>query len=187
MKTKYIIILIFMLLISACSNDSSREEVLLKKYETAYNELVENDKFVNNSEYYNLEVIVTELEDQQYRVDVILDQAQVAMYNVQMIMELNPQGLEQYKDMIPSLGIVDDTQYNLIPNQVNKENGFYAGLVLSAITDKPSGDLQLMIQWSDYSGTKDFEEFIELQYSDKKLSKDLEVMDEETEENGYDE
>lgn len=168
MKTKYTLILIVLLLISGCSNESSREEVLLSKYETAYNELVENDKFANNSEFYNLEVVVTQLDNNQYRVDVIMDEPQVAMYNVQMIMEVNSQGLEQYEEMIPSLGIVDDTQYNLIPNQVNKDNGFYAGLVLSAITNKPTGDIQLMISWSDYAGTKDFEEFISFPYSDTK-------------------
>lgn len=166
------------LLLSACSHESSREEVLLSKYETAYNELVENDKFVNNSEFYNLEVVVTEIENNEYRIDVILDQPNVAMYNVQMIMELNSRGIEQYDEMIPSLGIVDDTQYNLIPNQVNKDNGFYAGLILSAVSSQPTGEIQLMISWSDYAGTKNFEEFIQLPYTDKKHSENNVAEDE---------
>lgn len=193
MKTKYTLILMMMLLLTGCTKENSRDEVLLNKYETAYNELVENDKFMSNSEYYNLEVVVSEIENNNYRIDVILDQPNVAMYNVQMIMEVNSQGIEQYQKMIPSLGIVDDTQYNLIPNQVNKENNFYAGLILSAITDKPLGDVKIMISWSDYAGTKDFEEFISLPYSDKKQvqsrsfddmfdSEDLEAEEPETDE-----
>lgn len=193
MKTKYTLILMMVLLLTGCTKENSRDEVLLNKYETAYNELVENDKFMSNSEYYNLEVVVSEIENNNYRIDVILDQPNVAMYNVQMIMEVNSQGIEQYQEMIPSLGIVDDTQYNLIPNQVNKENNFYAGLILSAITDKPLGDVKIMISWSDYAGTKDFEEFISLPYSDKKQvqsrsfddmfdSEDLEAEEPETDE-----
>lgn len=165
MKTKFTLILVMLLVLIGCSKGSSREEVLLSKYETAYNELVSNTKFEEQSEYYHLEVLTSKLEDGTYRVDVILDQAQIAMYNIQMIMELDSTGEEQYEEINASLGIVDDSQYNLIPNQVNEDNGFYAGLILSSISKNESGSLKMMITWSNYANTKQFAEFIEVPYS----------------------
>lgn len=169
MKSKYILILIFILIISGCSDESSRNELLLSKYETAYGELVENDTFTTNSDLFDLEVVVNKINEHEYRIDVILDKPQMAMYNVQMMMEINPSGVAQYDEVLPSLGIVDDTQYNLIPYQSNIENGFYSGLVLSGISTKSSGEITLMIQWTDYAATKVFDEFIKLEYSEKDI------------------
>lgn len=175
MKKQYIILLISLLFITGCNKKSSRNEVLLNKYETAYNELIENDTYISNSEFFDLEVVVTKLSNQEFRVDVILDNPQLAMYNVQMMMELNSTGVAQYDEVIPSLGIVDDTQYNLIPYQSNKDNGFYSGLVLSAISKNETGNIYLMIDWTNYDSTKAFSQFVELEYNQDnvKVEEDL--------------
>ncbi len=183
MKSKFTLIIITCLLLVGCNDGFSREEILLNKYEVAYNALVSSDKFDEKSEYYNIEIEVYELSDGTYRVDAILDSVNVAMYNVQMMMEVDSKGIEQYDYMIPSLGIVDDTQYNLIPNQVNDDNGFYAGLILSAINNKDNGNVKLMISWSNYANTKQFVEYIEVDYDAKDVAEEIiEVEENENDE-----
>lgn len=173
MKTKITLIFIVLLILGGCSDEQSRDEVLFTKYEAAYNQLISNDKFNDKSDFYNLGLEVYELSNGEYRVDVILDQPNVAMYNVQMIMELDSKGIEQFDEIIPSLGIVDNSEYNLIPNQVNNENNFYSGLILSALSEKDNGVINLMVTWSNYANTKQFVEYIELEYDNFDLQEEI--------------
>lgn len=165
MKIKVTLIIVLLFVLTGCNKESSREEILLKKYETAYSELVSNNKFEEKSEFFKLEVITQKLSEGGYRVDVIMDEPQMAMYNIQLLMELDSKGFEQFDNINPSLGIVDDTEYNMVPNQVSDENSFYKGLILSSISDHSEGSLKMMITWTNYANTKSFVEFIELPYS----------------------
>lgn len=187
MKMRIIIVMTMLLMLSACSKSSERNDQFFTKYESAYETLASHEKLENSSDYFNLEVVTNKIEDGNFRVDLILDNPQVAMYNVEMLVELNPTGLTQYDEVLPSLGIVDDLKYNLIPNQVNIDNGFYEGLILSGISDQSKGTLKLSVSWSNYASTKQFEEFIQLPYDFSAQAKDDEeaddVVDEEAEEN----
>lgn len=167
MKSKLLILIVFLLLISACSNKNQREEILVERYEEAYENLSSQDKFAGLSDYYKVEVVASKTDDGKFRVDLILDQAEIAMYNIEIMMEINPTGLLQFDQVLPSLGIVDDLKYNLIPNQVNTDNGFYEGLVLSGLSDKASGQVSIMVKWTNYTATKVFEEFISLEYNEE--------------------
>lgn len=177
MKNKVALIIVLLFILVGCNKESSREEILLKKYETAYSELVSNNKFEEKSEFFKLEVVTQKLSVGGYRVDVIMDEPQVAMYNIQLLMELDSKGIEQFETINPSLGIVDDTEYNMIPNQVNEINSFYEGLILSSISEHEEGSLKMMITWTNYANTKRFVEFIELPYStnDRKAARALEI------------
>lgn len=182
MKTKILIVMIMILMLSACSKSSERTDQYFAKYESAYETLSSHDKLENSSNYYNLEVVTNKIEDGTYRVDLILDKPQVAMYNVEMLVELNPTGTTQYDEVLPSLGIVEDLKYNLIPNQVNIDNGFYEGLILSGISDKSKGTLKVSVSWSNYASTKQFEEFIQLPYDFSAQAKDQDKVEDTTDE-----
>lgn len=164
MKSKLIILVMIITLLSACSNTNQRDEILLNKYESAYEKLANHDNFEILSDYYQIELVVSEVESGSHRIDLILDEPQVAMYNIEMMMEVNPTGSQQYDEVLSSLGIVDDLTYNLIPNQVNADNGFYEGLVLSSVSDQVKGEVKVLITWTNYSSTQNFEEFIVLSY-----------------------
>lgn len=171
---KLIILLIMAIFLIGCNNQPDRQELLLNKYKAAYNDLVTNDKFETSSTFYDLDVVVNKIANKQYRVDIIIDNPKVAMYNIEVIAELDSIGLEQYEEVIPSLGIVDQSVYHLIPFQVNKEEGFYAGLVLSGLTEQAAGDGILKIKWTNYAETKTYEEFLSFKYDIHPVNEELE-------------
>ncbi|HZJ86093.1 MAG TPA: hypothetical protein VFC83_03130, partial [Erysipelotrichaceae bacterium] len=87
----------------------------------------------------------------------------------------------QYEEVLPSLGIVDQSHYHLIPFQVNKDEGFYGGLVISGVSEKSEGEVILKINWTDYAETKSYEEFIEVSYGKAEEIEDEEVIEETNE------
>ena len=107
------------------------------------------------------------------------------MYNIQVIAELDSIGVEQFDKVIPSLGIVDQSVYHLIPFQVNKDEGFYGGLVVSGVSDKAQGTIIIEIAWTDYSETVSYQEFLKFNYDiepelpeEENTEEDLESDDE---------
>ena len=176
---KFLFILVMLLLVVGCTDNPNSDELLLEKYKTAYNDLVGNDKFDTSSTFYDIDVVVNELGSNEYRVDAIIDNPKVAMYNVEIIAELNSIGVEQFEEVVPSLGIVDQAYYNLIPFQVNKDEGFYAVLVVSGISDKPKGEIILKINWSDYAETQSYQEFLKIPYDiDPLVEEEIDSNDE---------
>lgn len=169
------IILLMLIFLVGCEK-AEQSDLLFDKYEAAYEDLVSSDKFNSFSAYFDVETVVNKLDTNQFRIDTIIDNPKVAMYNVQVIVEINSNGVKQYKEVLPSLGIVDQSTYHLIPFQVNKDAGFYGGLVISGVSTQAEGEIILKINWTDYAETKNYEEFLELSYG-----KTLEGVDEEAE------
>lgn len=179
------IILVMLMFLIGCNAGPDKDALLLDKYEAAYSDLLSNDKFIVDSSFYDIEIAVNKIENNRYRVDAIIDNPKVAMYNVQVITEINSVGIEQFEEAVPSLGIVDQSVYHLIPYQVNKEEGFYAGLVVSGVSDKPKGDIILSIAWTDYAETESNKEYLELSYDvdgEEDIEEDSEAAEEEIEE-----
>ena len=161
---KYITILLVILVLVGCSKKPAKTDILLEKYEAAYGDLINNDKFEESSTFYDVEVVINKVADGNFRIDTIVDNPKVAMYKVQIIADINSNGVEQYEQVVPSVGIVDQATYNLIPFQVNHDEGFYAGLVVSGISKQDKGDVIVEVTWTDYAETKSYQEFLKLTY-----------------------
>lgn len=179
MKIWKIILLMIIFLVGCDSPQES--DLLLDKYKAAYGDLVSSDKFNSSSAYFDIETVVNKIEIGKFRIDTIIDNPKVAMYNVQVIAEINSNGIQQYEEVLPSLGIVDQSHYHLIPFQVNKDEGFYGGLVISGVSEKSEGEVILKINWTDYAETKSYEEFIEVSYGKAEEIEDEEVREETNE------
>ena len=176
------IILLMVIFLVGCESPE-QNDLLLDKYKAAYGDLVSSDKFNSSSAYFDVETVVNKIEIGKFRIDTIIDNPKVAMYNVQVIAEINSNGIQQYEEVLPSLGIVDQSDYHLIPFQVNKDEGFYGGLVISGVSEKSEGEVILKINWTDYAETKSYEEFIEITYGKvEEEIEDEEVVEEEVEE-----
>lgn len=154
------------LVLGGCNKLQKSDDVQFEKYQKAYEKLNDQDHFLTVSSFYDIELVVNEVDD-QYRLDVIVDNPKVAMYNIEMIYEINPTGKMQFETTLPSIGIVDNTTYNMVPYQVNENKGFHKGIVASGLTDKESGSVIVYITWTDYAKTKETTEFIELYYDAK--------------------
>ena len=180
MKILKIILLMLIFLVGCESPEES--DILLDKYKAAYGDLVSSDKFNSSSAYFDVETVVNKIDAGKFRIDTIIDNPKVAMYNVQVIAEINSNGVQQYEEVLPSLGIVDQSHYHLIPFQVNKEEGFYGGLVVSGVSDSLDGEVILKVNWTDYAETKSYEEFIKVSYGETLEVEEDEVVEEDVEE-----
>lgn len=181
---KIIMLITIMLFLAGCVSNPKDEDILFEKYEAAYSDLLSNDKFESSSNFFDSEVVVNKVKEDEYRIDTIIDNPKVAMYNVQVIAEINSLGIKEYKEVNPSLGIVDQSVYHLIPYQVNQDQGFYEGLVVSGLSDKKAGDVIFEITWTNYAETEQFQEFLKLDYDIDFEEEEVEEVEDESAEDG---
>ena len=153
-----------LLLISGCSkkdpNQISTEKMQL--YTAYYKSIMEMHRFQDKSDFYDLEVVMNQLPDGTYRYYVILDQPRVAMVDVEMLVVDAAVDYSQTSVIAPSVGLLENEDYSLIPNQVYPELGYVKGLMASGETTSPIVSLNVMVLWKDYAKLKESREYLQL-------------------------
>ncbi|WP_302926526.1 hypothetical protein [Holdemania filiformis] len=153
-----------LLLISGCSkkdpNQISTEKMQL--YTAYYKSIMEMDRFQEKSDFYDLEVVMNQLPDGTYRYYVILDNPRVAMVDVEMLVVDAAVDYSQISVIAPSVGLLENEDYSLIPNQVYPELGYVKGLMASGETTSPIVSLNVMVLWKDYAKLKETREYLQL-------------------------
>ncbi len=82
------------------------------------------------------------------QVDVIIDNPRVAMFNIKALAIIETLSLEIDKEnMMPSVGILDDYRYNMVPGQVDVKNEFYEGIILSLTSKESSLRVSVMVDY----------------------------------------
>ncbi len=71
----------------------------------------------------------------------------VAMYNVQMVVADLSEISES--NVAPNIGVFENKSYNMIPNQVNTEKGYYKGLAVHGETSKSAFVLNCLVMYKD--------------------------------------
>ncbi len=142
---KFILCLLCLLLV-ACSSDNS-EKIALGRYEELISQLNYNTSFQSHSEYYDLSYETVKISDNEYRYYIFIDNARIAMYDI-VALALSD-GVDTSTLMQPSVGIFEDKNYTMIPNQVKKEAGFVEGLMLSGTVDDLNKKVKLLVEWYD--------------------------------------
>jgi hypothetical protein len=151
--------LVLLLLLSGClqqPRDVAFERALTV-FESHYFSILDNDRFLNSSNYFNISIEKYELSN-QYRYDLIIDDPQVAMYDVVIVIVENNQDFESLSSLTPSLGVFD-ASVNLVPNQINLSKGFPKGILLSGISTESTLQLRVMVAWKDYYKLKQSREY----------------------------
>jgi len=146
---KIFCIFITIIILCSCSNNKATANAN-DRYENLINLLKENESFQNSSNYFDLSVDMGTIND-GYRFYLTIDDAHSAMYNVEAIaIEKN---VNYINEMAASIGIFEETEYNMIPNQANVDKGYVEGLVLSGTTKNSETTLYVLVQWynKDYS------------------------------------
>ena len=153
-----------LLLISGCSkkdpNQISTEKMQL--YTAYYKSIMDMDRFQEKSDFYDIEVVMNQLPDGTYRYYVILDNPQVAMVDVEMLVVDAAVDYLQTSVIAPSVGLLENEDYSLIPNQVYPELGYVKGLMASGETSSPTISLNVMVLWKDYAKLKETREYLQL-------------------------
>lgn len=151
---KKILSLCLSLLLCGCSftkNDEVTYNAYIDEYQTYYTEVATNGKYEENSEYFTLSTEMTMMDDGTYRYYIILDEPRIAMYSVMMMAVEEGTSYEESDEMMPSFGIFED-RVSLVPNQVNRQDGYVKGISISGDTDTDAIDLLILVRWKNSSG-----------------------------------
>ncbi len=171
---KTIIALSLAVLLSGCALQNKNVDAKAVVYETYYKTVEETTSFVEKSEYYDISTEMISMDDGTFRYYIIIDNPQIAMYDIVALAVEDGISYSANDRMMPSIGIYDSVN-SMIPGQVNREAGFVKGLVISGETDQESLAMKMIVEWKDRNREKSYREFVRLQISEQQQE------DEETE------
>lgn len=155
---KKILILLMALSLSACTFTSSNTNANVRYF--AMIELIEErDQFAEESNYFDIIVEMSRIEG-GFRYYVIVDNARSAMYDVEAV--AIEKGVDYSSTMAATVGIFEETEYIMIPNQANPDKGYVAGLSFSATTTSADTDIYVLVQWKNRDRTETNREFFHL-------------------------
>ncbi len=150
---KILVLLIVFILLTACHTQKlSKEDELYYHYVDKLNNCTQ---YIENTSDFSLSLHYEKI-DKEYCYVLVLDKTVIPMYDIVFICD----GGE--KEMLPSVGIYDVEEYHLIPNKIDKVNGFYKGLQLSGLVTEKKDIRVYLHYYTDKQKTKDKEMFIKV-------------------------
>ncbi len=156
---KKILILFIVLLLAGCSDESVESSGNIEEYYTYYQQILDNGAFITESNYYDIELAINQV-DQGYRYSVIIDNPQVAMYNIEALTIIDDNSASINNSVVfPSVGVFDGP-YNMLPGQQNISAGFVKGIIMDGIIDSSEVEVLVMVSWENSDRSKYFKEFI---------------------------
>ncbi len=159
MKKIFVLFLCFIMM-SGCTNATQQEKLKFEAYKTLYTDLLNAKDLKTSSTHFYIGQSVTDLGNQTYRYDVIIDRPQVAMYDVEILLIHDDGSLVISESMMPSIGIFEDKTYYMIPNQINKPANYVQGFALNGISKMRPIHLKMVVSWKD-ALTKVYKEYFD--------------------------
>lgn len=155
MIKKILMILCIVLLLSGCSKKSETD--YKEKYSNLVEALSSHTSFASSSQYFDIEADIAKTND-GYRYYVIVDNPQVAMYGVEIVAV--EKGINYMNNMAANVGVLDETEYNMLPGQARKQANYVAGLSVSGVSAIPNPTIYVLVNW--HGKTQDIaQEFFE--------------------------
>ena len=150
---KFLVSLLCLSLLCGCqSNRIDINEERAQVYASYITAIQDNENFLEESSYFSIHTAMNKIGEDEYRWDVIVDSPLVAMYEIQILaVERNVIGTLRDDKIMPSVGILEEDVYNMIPNQVDLEKGYVEGFTLSGITDLPEITIEVLVVWTGYA------------------------------------
>lgn len=132
MKLKRLILIVICLLITGCQTVPKADNKYVKQYQVYAKKLTSQKKFIESSDEFTIKLILNKLDENKTRYDIIIDTPKINMYHLQAIAKVE----NDDESSLPSLGILEDEQFSLVCNVVDKAKGIYRGVNLSGITEQ---------------------------------------------------
>ena len=151
-----------LLILSGCSakDESSISEEKLAKYSSYYRAVLEQENFEAASRYFDINVEFTTNEEGTVIYYVYIDNAQIAMYDVEVIVVENMMPYQE-TEMMPTKGIFEDVKFSMIPYQYNVNAGYVKGFAISGDTESEEVQLNIMVLWKDSTRLNSSREYFE--------------------------
>lgn len=157
------LILCGILLLGGCSSPDTSESAAQAAYEGYYTSIETNSSFAQSSLYYSVSAEMTEMSDKTYRYYIVIDNPQIAMYDIVVMAVENDIPLASADKMMPNIGIFDSTEYCMIPFQSNPDDGYVKGLVISGECTSNPVSLKILVEWDDRNGENTQREFLQME------------------------
>ena len=112
-----------------------------------------------NLNYFDIAVEMAKIES-GYRYYITVDNPRIAMYDIELL--AIEKDVDYMNNMAANVGIFEETQYNMVPNQANSEMGYVKGVVASGVTNNPQTTLYVFVQFKNSDYSLSHSEFIRL-------------------------
>lgn len=149
MMKKLVAILLLICSVGCIGKGKNDEISKQTAYEGYYQTLESVNRFQDESDFYSMSADMVQLPDGTYRYYIFLDKPQIAMYDVVLLAVENGVSFDMENRMMPSMGIFDKEDINMIPFQANPQSGYAKGLVISGTCDTSEITVKLLVEWKD--------------------------------------
>jgi hypothetical protein len=162
---RLLLVLITLFLMTSCTSDAQLD-AKYEAYRSSYQNLLNSTSFLERSNQFSISAEVSDLGNGQYRYDVYIDEAKIAMYDLEILTIVDEGLLVISDDMMPSIGIYDDLEYAMVPYQINTDAGYVKGFNLNGISEKKPIFLKVSVSWKDYFKIRSYKEIFRFELNE---------------------
>lgn len=147
---RILIILLVLFTLCGCKEIGKEDIDPNQRYFSLIENIKERDSFSSNSNYFDISAEIATI-DGAYRYYITIDNPRAALYDVEAI--AIEKDVDYVNTMAANVGIFEESEYSLIPNQKNPDKGYVSGLVISGVTTVPETTLYVYVSFKneDYS------------------------------------
>lgn len=149
---KIIVLLITLLCLCGCNDVGSEDVDPNQRYFALIDAIKERDNYISSSNYFDINAEMATI-DGGYRFYVTIDNPRIAMYDVEAL--AIEKDVDYTNNMAANVGVFEDSEYSMIPNQKNADKGYVSGVVISGVTSSPETTLYIYVSFKneDHSNT----------------------------------
>lgn len=155
---KSVLLLCLSLMLTGCLNKENVPSAEKnEKYENYMELIIDNSKQVSSDIPFDWNFNMVE-SSEKYVYEIVISNPRIEMTDIQMIAADITEIRENV--LAPSIGIFEEQSYNMVPNQVNPELGYFEGIGLNGETSKPSFVLNCLVVYKDRKHVDNYIYFI---------------------------
>ena len=149
---KLLIILLIIFGLCGCQDPGKKAANPDDRYLYIIEMIGEHESFVTTSNYFDIAVDMAKI-DGGYRYYITIDNPRIAMYDIELL--AIEKDVDYRNKMAANVGIFEEKEYNMVPNQTNTAQGYVKGIVASGVSDLSETTLYIFVQFknADYSTT----------------------------------
>jgi len=162
---KILILIVLIITLAGCNKEETRQldKEKYNAYLAYYNAILSAENKQTESSCFDIELVVNKIAEDKYRYDVIIDNPKVAMFDIKALAIIETLSLEiDQENMMPSVGILDGYHYSMVPGQLDKENDFYEGIILSLTSKESALRVSVMVDYKPLNEEETIRQYFSL-------------------------
>ncbi|MBR4471232.1 MAG: hypothetical protein IKS54_08000 [Erysipelotrichaceae bacterium] len=150
---KILLIILLLITLCACNEDGKQKADPDERYMYIIEMISEHETFQDSSNYFDIAVEMAKISD-GYRYYITIDNPRIAMYDIELL--AIEKSVDYRTQMAANVGIFEEKEYHMVPNQSNPDQGYVKGIVASGVSKNPITTLFIFVQFknSDFSAVR---------------------------------